>query len=319
MKKIFITGGSGTVGTSFIRKYYEKYKFYSFSRGEKAQVALKRLFPNIEIILGSIDDHALLSSEINKINPDIVIHAAALKHVDTAEKQPSLVVQANIIGSLNVIKSSQIAGVPLTVGISTDKACSPDNLYGHSKHFMEKMFLEANNSRSRFICCRFGNVAWSNGSVLPFWLSQRKQNNPLWLTDKKMNRLMFTSDEAAELINKCLELSETEKDGFILSKKMKTVNMFKLSSLISSKIKIVGLRPGEKVDEDLISNEELEFSYVFNDYILIKNTINKNKKSRLKTPLSSQSAEKMSDEEMMNLIKNVSENANKSNIDTKLY
>lgn len=319
MKKIFITGGSGTVGTSFIRKYYKKYKFYSFSRGEKAQVALKRLFPDVEIILGSVDDFALLSSEINKINPDIVIHAAALKHVDTAEKQPSLVVQANIIGSLNVIKSSQIAGVPLTVGVSTDKACSPDNLYGHSKYFMEKMFLEADNSKNRFICCRFGNVAWSNGSVLPFWFSQLKQNNPLWLTDKKMNRLMFTTDEAAVLINKCLELSKTEKDGFILSKKMKTVNMFELCNLISSKIKIVGLRPGEKLDEDLISVEELEFSYEFNDYILIKNTINKNKKSRLNRPLSSQTAEKMSKEEMLNLIKIASENANRSNIDIKLY
>ena len=89
MKKIFITGGSGTVGKSFIKKYYNDFKFYSYARGEKAQVALKRLFPKIEIIIGGVENLNLLTSEIIKINPDIVIHAAALKHVDTAEKQPS--------------------------------------------------------------------------------------------------------------------------------------------------------------------------------------------------------------------------------------
>lgn len=319
MKKIFITGGSGTVGKAFIKKYYKVYKFYSFSRGEKSQVALKRLFPKVEIILGSIDDFALLSSEINKVEPDIVIHAAALKHVDTAEKQPSLVVQGNIIGSLNIIKSSQIANVPLTVAISTDKACSPDNLYGYSKYFMEKMFSEANNPNSRFISCRFGNVAWSNGSVLPFWVSQLSQEKDLWLTDKKMNRLMFTSEEAAELINKCIELSKSFSDGFILSKKMKTVNMFELSKLISKKIKVVGLRPGEKIDEDLISEEELKFSHDLGDYVIIHDFINENENSRLKKQLSSQTALKMSKSEMLSLINNVSNEANKSNIESKLY
>jgi UDP-N-acetylglucosamine 4,6-dehydratase len=319
MKKIFLTGGSGTVGKAFIKKYYEKYKFYSFSRGEKSQVALKRLFPDVEIILGSVDDYALLSSEINKVCPDIVIHAAALKHVDTAEKQPSLVVQANIIGSLNIIKCSQFANVPLTIAISTDKACSPDNLYGYSKYFMEKMFSEANNSKSRFISCRFGNVAWSNGSVLPFWFAQHEQNKELWLTDKRMNRLMFTSDEAAELINKCINLTKVHSDGFILSKKMKTVNMFELSKLISKKIKIVGLRAGEKIDEDLISDEELKFSFELNDYVIIHDYINKNESTRLQKSLSSQSAVKMNKSEMLSLIKNVSNEANKSNLDTKLY
>ena len=117
MKKIFITGGSGTVGKSFIRKYYENYKFYSYARGEKAQVALKRLFPEIEIIIGGIEDLNLLTSEIIKINPDIVIHAAALKHVDTAEKQPSQAILVNVVGSYNVIQACRTANIPITVAI----------------------------------------------------------------------------------------------------------------------------------------------------------------------------------------------------------
>ena len=318
MKKIFITGGTGTVGKAFISKYYNDFKFYSFSRNEKSQVGLKRLFPNIEIIIGGIENSNLLKNEINKVNPDIIIHAAALKHVDTAEKQPSQAVLTNIIGTYNLIEAAISNDVELVVGISTDKACNADNIYGQTKYIMERLFLEANSDKTRFVCCRFGNVAWSNGSVIPFWLTRKANSQELLLTDKNMSRLMFSQEDSAILIKKCIEDSSQE-GGFILSKRMKTVNMFELAKLISKNIKIIGLRPGEKLYEDLISEKELPFTYLDGDYIFLKKEKNNNELTRLKSKLSSMSAEKMSKNEMLKLIKNVDEIISTKLIDQKNY
>ena len=194
MEKILITGGSGTVGSSFIKNNLKKYKIFSYSRNEKAQIALKRNFPEIDVILGSVEDKHDLNNAIAKVMPAIVIHAAALKHVDTAEKQPIEMVKSNIIGSKNIIEASKENNIPITIGISTDKACNPKNLYGYSKTMMEKMFLEANNSKNIFCCTRFGNVAGSSGSVIPFWLNCNKIKKALPITDIRMTRLMLNYD-----------------------------------------------------------------------------------------------------------------------------
>ena len=130
MKKVFITGGSGTVGSSFIERYRDQYKFFSYSRNEKMQVSLKRQFPEIEIVLGAVEDELMLQTSIAKIQPDIVIHAAAMKHVDSAEISPIQAIKSNIIGSLNVIEAVAANRVPLTVAISTDKADWADSNYG---------------------------------------------------------------------------------------------------------------------------------------------------------------------------------------------
>ena len=318
MKKVFITGGTGTVGKAFISKYYKQYKFYSYARNEKSQVGLKRNFPKIEIIIGGIENASLLTNEISKIKPDIIIHAAALKHVDTAEKQPSQAVLTNVIGSYNLIQAAISSHVKLTVGISTDKACKADNIYGQTKYIMEKLFLEANSSRSKFVCCRFGNVAWSNGSVIPFWLTRKSNQQELLLTDKKMSRLMFSQNDSARLIKKCIEDSSKE-GGFILSKKMKTVNMFKMAKLISNKIRVTGLRPGEKLFEDLISEKELPYTYLDGDYIFLRNEINEDINTRLKNKLSSQNAEEMNESEMNHLIKNVNDIISSKLIDQQNY
>ena len=319
MKKIFITGGSGTVGKSFIKKYYKNYKFYSYARGEKAQVALKRLFPEIEIIIGGIEDLNLLTSEVIKINPDIVIHAAALKHVDTAEKQPSQAILVNVVGSYNVIQACRTANVPITVGISTDKACSPSHIYGHSKSFMEKLFLEAYDKKNKFVCCRFGNVAWSNGSVIPFWLSQKEKNKKLLLTDVKMNRLMFSEEESSELIKKCIDDSEKFDESFVLSKLMKTVNMLKLAKLISKDIDIVGLRPGEKLNEDLISEKELPYSTLKGEHVYLRSLMNNDLESRLPFKLSSENANEMSESEMKDILKIARDNSTSTLINQMNY
>lgn len=318
MKKVFITGGSGTIGSSFIKKYYKKFSFLSYSRNEKMQVALKRQFPNIDIVLGSVEDKLALSNAMRKFKPDYVIHAAALKHVDTAEISPIQAVKSNIIGSLNVINASFDSDVPLTIGVSTDKACAPDNNYGHTKSLMERMFLESFSQKNKFLVCRFGNVTHSHGSVIPFWLRLKENNKPLKLTDKRMTRLMFSRDESVSLVHKLLSDGINAESPYILSKKMKTVNLYDLAKVISDSVEEIGLRPGEKLYEELISKKEISFTDVDGDYIYIHQKKSKGL-NNLKKPYSSENAKKMSYEEMIDLVSETNESLKKSLIDKAIY
>jgi FlaA1/EpsC-like NDP-sugar epimerase len=303
MKTILVTGGSGTIGSAFINEVNDDFKIVSFARNEKAQVALKRQFPKIEIRLGSVENMMELESMYRKYSPDIVIHAAAMKHVDTAEKQPSVAIKSNIIGSLNVIELSLKYSVPLTIGVSTDKACNPDNVYGQSKYLMERLFQEHDSRKVRFLNCRFGNVAWSNGSVLPFWKRLFLENRPLPVTHPEMTRLMFSRESAAKLILKAIELSSVKKEYFILSKKMKKVNMLAMAKQISTSVEIVGLREGEKIDEELVSSNELDFaSQIEDNYVIITPSIISTGKFKLKEPISSNNAETMSEQEIDEII-----------------
>ena len=305
MKKIFITGGSGTVGSSFIENNISNYEIYSYSRNEKSQVALKRMYPEIEIILGSVEDKLNLENSIFKVKPDIVIHSAAMKHVDSAEKQPIEMVKSNIVGSKNIIEVSKNINVPITIGISTDKACNPNSLYGYSKLIMEKMFMEASNEKNIFCCTRFGNVAGSNGSVIPFWLNCVNQGKSIPLTDESMTRLMLNGKECSDIIEKCIKEAENKLGGFVLSKFMKKVNLKDLAEEFSTKIEIVGLRPGEELSENLISSDELRFTRIDKDYIFILKNVNKDKSTQLKNSLSSINAIKMNSNELKDLIKSV--------------
>lgn len=306
MKKVFITGGSGTIGSAFIEKYSDRYEFYSYCRNESMQVALKRKFPNVHIILGSIEDENRLCWEVSKVDPDIIIHTAALKHIDIAENQPLLATGTNVVGSLNVINAANDSRVPVTVAISTDKACQPYNVYGYTKLLMERAFLDADNGRSyigecNFSCCRFGNVAGSHGSVIPFWLKLNREGEALKLTDPEMTRLMFSRGEAVELVQRCIERTE-QGGGFVVSKKMKAVNLEDLARVISGDVKVVGLRPGEKIHESLVSAGEIEYSYVEGDYVFLTKEKNSDIGSRLSEELSTLTAEKMSQEEMKALV-----------------
>jgi FlaA1/EpsC-like NDP-sugar epimerase len=305
MKKVLITGGTGVVGTAFIKKYYNKFKFYTYSRGEKKIATLQKLFPNVKSIIGNINDLEQLINTFETINPDIVIHAAALKHVNLAEVNPKQTVENNVIGSLNIIKASIRAQVPLTVGISTDKACDPQNIYGYSKKMMESMFMEHHNDKTRFICTRFANVADCEGSVIPYWKSLVKDNETLKLTSAKMNRLMFTTGEASELIYKAIDYSDNNpNDSFILSRVMKTINMLTLASTLSNSIEVIGIRPGEKLNETLISNKELPYTKVIGNktkYILILKEL-QDEKYNFHKELSSLTAEKMNKKEIYKLL-----------------
>ena len=315
MKKVIITGGSGTVGQAFIKNNYDKYKFVSFSRNEKSQFALKRKFPKVDIILGSVEDKNDYSNLVYKVRPEIIIHSAALKHVDTAEKQPIELVKSNIIGSKNIIDTSKEFEIPITIGISTDKACNPKNLYGFSKLLMEKMFLEANNKTTKFSCTRFGNVAGSNGSVIPYWLNQKDQGVPLNITHIEMRRLMITPEECSEIINFTILETEKSDGGFVMSKLMKSVKLFDLAKLISENINIIGLRDGEELDEDLVNENEIENSLIIGDYVKILNHKNEKLNLRIKKPISSKTSEFMGIDELKMLISVVKENI----VDKKIY
>ena len=302
-KRVLITGGSGTIGRAFIRNYYnDLISFYSLSRNENAQVELARDYPKIPLqFLGNIEDKLTVYRAFEEIKPDIVIHAAAVKHINLAEEQPIHTCNVNVIGSINVIEAAIRTDVPTVVAISTDKACSSASVYGDTKSLMERCFLDANTTRNRFSVCRFANVAHSNGSVLPFWLKMKSQGKQISLTDPKMNRLMFTQTDAARLIHRTIKYTEKNGGGFISSYKMKCVNMLDLAKVISEDIAIVGKRPGEKTDEDLIAEHELPYTYVRGNDIHIRMEKNEGD-NKLDVPYNSKSAEKMTPREIKELV-----------------
>jgi UDP-N-acetylglucosamine 4,6-dehydratase len=173
--KVLITGGTGTIGRAYVKNYAEFFDVYSLSRDENKQTQLWRAFPEVVgQYLGNVEDKETVFRVYEDVKPDIVIHAAAVKHINLAEKQPIQTCKVNIVGSLNIIEASIRYDIPITVAISTDKACSYESVYGGSKYLMERCFLEANSNRNKFSVCRFANVAHSDGSVLPFWLDEKR-------------------------------------------------------------------------------------------------------------------------------------------------
>ena len=300
--KILITGGSGTIGKAFIREFPE-HTYYNVSRNEKFLTDLMREHPKVKNFIGNIEDNGFLMRVFNSVKPDVVIHAAAMKHINIAEENPIQTCQSNVIGSINVINASIMNDVPITIGISTDKACSSASVYGDTKSLMEKCFMEANTDKNRFALTRFANVAHSNGSVLPFWLKLKEEDKTLKLTSKDMNRLIFSKSNAAKLINNAINKCKGGDGGFVCSYKMKSVNMYELAKVISDDIEIVGLRPGEKLNEDLISKKEIDYTYIEGDMIYIYNQVNVDLNT-LERGYSSATAERMTEEEMEDLVWN---------------
>ena len=297
--KVLITGGTGTVGKALISSRDNEY--ISISRNEENITKLKREYPEVKCYVGNIEDKSLLLRVFKEVKPDVVVHSAAMKHIDLMEQNPIAGCNVNVIGSLNVVEASIINDVAITIGISTDKACMAESVYGASKYLMERVFMNTNTDENRFALTRFANVAHSAGSVLPFWLNLKKEGKPLKLTDPNMNRLIFTKEDAASLISRTIECTKLFGGGFVNSYKMKCVNMLDLAKVISDDIEIVGKRPGEKTDEDLISKNEIERTYLYGDDIHIRMEQNK-KDNKLTEPYNSKSAKKMTKEEMRELV-----------------
>ena len=297
--KVLITGGTGTVGKALIAKNDNEY--ISISRNEENITELKRDYPNVKCYVGNIEDKSLLLRVFKEVKPDVVVHSAAMKHIDLMELNPIAGCNVNVMGSLNVVEASIINDIPITVGISTDKACLSESVYGASKYLMERVFMNTNTDDNRFSLTKFANVAHSAGSVLPFWLKLKKEGSPLKLTDPNMNRLIFTKEDAASLINRTIDFTKENGGGFVKSYKMKCVNMLDLAKVISDDIEIVGKRPGEKTDEDLISEREISRTFIYGDDIHIRTEKNQ-EENKLSEPYNSASAEKMTTEEIEKLV-----------------
>ena len=297
--KVLITGGTGTVGKALIAQNDNEY--ISISRNEENIANLKRDYPNVKCYVGNIEDKSLLLRVFKEVKPDVVVHSAAMKHIDLMELNPIAGCNVNVMGSLNVVEASIINDVPITIGISTDKACLSESVYGASKYLMERVFMNTNTDENRFSLTRFANVAHSAGSVLPFWLKLKKEGSPLKLTDPNMNRLIFTKEDAASLINRTIDFTKENGGGFVKSYKMKCVNMLDLAKVISDDIEVVGKRPGEKTDEDLISEREISRTFIYGDDIHIRMEKNKDN-NKLSEPYNSASAEHMTKEEIEKLV-----------------
>lgn len=306
-RKVVITGGSGTVGLAFMQAYEHEFEFFNVSRNESYISELARACPNTTSYVGDVRDGDRLINLFLKIKPDVVIHAAALKHVNHAELNPSKTVEVNIVGSLNVIKACIRAEVPIAVAISTDKACQPENIYGYSKKITEQIFMEHYNQNTKFVCARFANVAGSNGSVIPFWIKSALNGEPLKLTDSRMNRLMFTPDDASELIYKAITMAEESTQAFVLSRMMKSVNMHELAGVISKRFgngsepTVVGKRPGERLNETLVSQSEIGSAYITEDNQYIALHSNEFGNRQLTQELSSLTADYMCEDEICEL------------------
>ena len=297
--KVLITGGTGTVGRALIAQNDNDY--ISISRNEENIANLKREYPSVKCYVGNIEDKSLLLRVFKEVKPDVVVHAAAMKHIDLMEQNPIAGCNVNVMGSLNVVEASVINDVPITIGVSTDKACLSESVYGASKYLMERVFMNTNTDENRFSLTRFANVAHSAGSVLPFWLKLKDDGKPLKLTDPDMNRLIFTKEDSASLINRTIDFTRENGGGFVKSYKMKCVNMLDLAKVISDDIEIVGKRPGEKTDEDLISEREIARTFIYGDDIHIRMDENKGD-NKLDRPYNSVSAEHMTEEEMEKLV-----------------
>lgn len=259
--RVLLLGGSGFLGRGLLRRAKQESwdcEFTVFSRGEAKQEACRKMFPEVRYVLGDIRDTSRLHDVC--LGHDTVVHASALKVVPRGESDVFEFIDVNILGSMSVIEAVKNTSVTRVVAISTDKSALPVNTYGLTKAVMERLFGEAGvwNPYCDFIVTRYGNVIGSTGSVIPMFFEQLERQGFIELTDPKMSRFWLTVDEAVDLIEECLETDF--ESGTIIIPRPAAMSMGDLANAIvsddESKIKVVGLRPGEKMDELLLHYQE---------------------------------------------------------------
>jgi len=273
---ILLTGGTGSFGQKFTEIALQEYNprvIRIFSRGEFLQYEMKIKFnndPRLRFFIGDVRDRQRVYRAIN--GTDIVVHAAALKQVPTAEYNPIEAVRTNIDGATNVIDAAIDNGVERVIAISTDKAVHPVNLYGATKLVMERLIAQANvytgSQRTRFSCVRYGNVVGSRGSVVPLFLEQR-ENGLITITDEKMTRFWITLEQGVRFVIDCIDRMQ---GGEVFVPKIPSMNIIDLADAIAPGVKrqVTGIRPGEKVNEILLTEEEARHTREFDDYFIIE-------------------------------------------------
>ena len=277
-QSILVTGGTGSFGQKFIETilthHPEVTRVVVFSRDEHKQFEMAQRipssdYPQIRYFIGDVRDESRLLRAMDGI--DVVIHAAALKHVPTAEYNPFEVIQTNIIGAQNVISACLDKGVKKVVALSTDKAASPINLYGATKLCSDKLFIAANNIKGKrdiaFSVVRYGNVMGSRGSVIPFFLEKRK-GGTLPITDERMTRFNITLEEGVELVLKTLNIME---GGEIYVPKIPSYRIMDVAQAIGPECRkeVTGIRPGEKIHEEMITETDGLNTLEFDDQYVI--------------------------------------------------
>ena len=282
-KKILITGGTGSLGQALTQRLLQKNvkTIRILSRNESKQIEMESKFNDdrLRFFLGDIRDKERLVRATEDI--DYVFHAAALKHVPKIEYNPFEAIKTNVIGSQNVIDACLESNVKKVICIGTDKAVSPLNTYGATKLLMEKLFVTANNyldpkkHATKFIAVRYGNVLGSSGSVVPKFIEQIKNKKKITITDNQMTRFSITMNEALDFILKATEYGQGSE---IFIPKIRAYTIFDIKKTLTEIFgdygeEIVGVRPGEKMHETLINNEEIRYSWEYKDVYIITNPL----------------------------------------------
>jgi UDP-N-acetylglucosamine 4,6-dehydratase/5-epimerase len=276
-KKILVTGGTGSFGRRLIARLIEKYRpqeIVVYSRDELKQFEMRSEFPvdntPVRYFIGDIRDKERLYRVCHGV--DYIVHAAALKQVPTAEFNPTETIKTNIIGSENVIEAALENHVDKVIALSTDKACNPINLYGATKLASDKLFAAANHWQGShstvFSVVRYGNVVGSRGSVIPYFF-EKKKSGILPITDERMTRFWITLTQGVDFVLRCFDLC---RGGELFVPKIPSMNIMDLASVIAPDIKyeFIGIRPGEKLHEIMISKDDAINTLEFNDYYVIQ-------------------------------------------------
>lgn len=277
-KTILITGGTGSFGKKMVRALLQNYnpkKLIVFSRDELKQFEMSQKwsthkYPSIRYMLGDIRDRNRLMTVFNQV--DYVIHAAALKQVPAAEHNPEEFIKTNVLGAMNIIDAAQQNKVKKVIALSTDKACNPINLYGATKLCSDKLFMAANVDSgaddTRFAVVRYGNVLGSRGSVVPFF-EERAKTGVLPITDLRMTRFWITLDQTVHFVLMALS---TAKGGELFVPRIPSMKIVDLAKAIAPECKqeVVGIRPGEKIHETLISEDEARHTIQFKECYIVQ-------------------------------------------------
>jgi UDP-N-acetylglucosamine 4,6-dehydratase/5-epimerase len=275
-KVVLITGGTGSFGKKFVEvmlKEYHPCKIIIYSRDELKQHEMRAAgfdHPSLRYFIGDIRDLPRLQRAFHGV--DIVVHAAALKQVPACEYNPMEAIKTNILGSSNVVDAALDAGVGRVMALSTDKAVNPVNLYGATKLSAEKLIIQSNAYagalKTRFSCVRYGNVVGSRGSVVPVFLKQR-QNGKITITDERMTRFWISLDQGVHFVIRCIEQM---RGGEVFVPKIPSMKVIDLATAVAPEchVEVIGIRPGEKLHEVLISDDEARTTVELEDMFVVQ-------------------------------------------------
>tara|TARA_R110000737_G_scaffold46137_2_gene66169 strand:+ start:660 stop:1616 length:957 start_codon:yes stop_codon:yes gene_type:complete len=283
-KRVMIIGGTGALGKTLVKRYHKSNDILIFSRDEHKHVNMKRDYPTVDYQIGDVKEKDCLLKALNEYKPDVVVNTAALKHVPVCEDNPYESVKVNILGHENLLECLGVSNhqIETLMFISTDKACKPINVYGMCKAISERLYIDFANKQDKVkvVLCRYGNVLESTGSVIPFFKSllSNKDVSSLPITDERMTRFLISLDESVELID--WAFNHPDSHGTIVVPKLKSLRIVDLAKSLCNSygfegipINYVGIRPGEKIHEEMVSFEESLRSKDFQKYFMITDNI----------------------------------------------